>query len=268
MGASATRWPAPRVATDTTSVLAEDPDLAAGLGRVRLVTARRACVARVMFVHPGAWAPESHDALVAGGFGLLVLSGLIMRRVGGHGRYGTELLGPGDLLRPWDHGRQQFLLPCAASYRVLQESRLAVLDTRFAARLTRYPEVAGALVERAMRRAFALAVHLAIATYPRVDHRLLLLFWHLARRWGQDTPHGVRLPLPINHQCLADLVAARRPSVSTGMARLSRESLITVASPGWLLHGEPPTWLRDTDAARGRPPGMTDSPRPGGPGSP
>jgi CRP-like cAMP-binding protein len=126
------------------------------------------------------------------------------------------------------------------SLKVVEQARLAVLDHRFAARVGPYPEVVAALVGRALQRARTLAVQLAIAHHPRVDHRVLLLFWHLAERWAKVTPAGVHLHVAITHQCLADLVAARRPSVSTGLAQLARDGLVTPAHPGWLLHGDPP----------------------------
>ena len=37
-----------------------------------------------------------------------------------------------------------------------------------------------------------------------------------------------------------DLVAARRPSVTSALQGLAREGLISRADDGWLLHGEPP----------------------------
>jgi CRP/FNR family transcriptional regulator, cyclic AMP receptor protein len=102
-----------------------------------------------------------------------------------------------------------------------------------------------------MQRSRTLAVNMAIAHYQRTDRRLLLLLWHLADRWGRVTPEGIRLPLPVTHQLLADLVAARRPSVSSGLQRLAREGLVSRAGDGWVLHGEPPdeaqqeAWLED-----------------------
>jgi CRP/FNR family transcriptional regulator, cyclic AMP receptor protein len=226
------------------AVLREDADLAAGLGGARLTAAQRDCVARVVVVEHGRWAPRFGPD-VAGRLGLLLLDGLIVRQAGGKGRSGAELLGPGDLLRPWDdgHGRAGDSLPVGTSLTVIQQARLAVLDYRFAARLAPYPEVVGALVGRALERARTLAAQLAIAHHPRVDDRLLLLFWHLAERWAKVTPAGVHLDLPITHQCLSDLVATRRPSVSTGLARLARDGLVTAAHPGWLLHGDPPVDL-------------------------
>jgi CRP/FNR family transcriptional regulator, cyclic AMP receptor protein len=127
----------------------------------------------------------------------------------------------------------------------------ALLDLRFAARVGLYPEVAGALLGRAMQRSRTLAVNMAIAHYQRTDRRLLLLFWHLADRWGRVTPDGIRLRLPVTHQLLADLVAARRPSVTSALQVLMREGLIERVDDGWLLHGEPPdeiqqeAWLED-----------------------
>ena len=38
---------------------------------------------------------------VRAGLGLLVLDGLLIRRIELAGRFAAELLGPGDLLRPW-----------------------------------------------------------------------------------------------------------------------------------------------------------------------
>ncbi len=52
---------------------------------------------------------------------------------------------------------------------------------------------------------------------------MLLLLWHLADRSGRVTPDGIHLPLRLSHDLLSDLVASRRPSVTTGLARLKRE---------------------------------------------
>ncbi|HTX07640.1 MAG TPA: hypothetical protein VME22_03455 [Solirubrobacteraceae bacterium] len=39
---------------------------------------------------------------------------------------------------------------------------------------------------------------------------------------------------------LADLVSARRPSVSTGLAELARRGLVRRNGSAWILSGEPP----------------------------
>jgi CRP/FNR family transcriptional regulator, cyclic AMP receptor protein len=226
-------------------VLLRDPDLAAGLDARRLARAEQDCLAMEIVVGEGAWDPERAEGNAArGGMGLLILEGLLVRRVGGEGRYGAELLGPGDLLRPWEHDGEDAALPFDTSFRVIERLHVAVLDLRAAARLAPYPEVVGALVGRAMHRTRHLAINMAIAHYPRVDRRLLLLLWHLAHRWGRVTPAGVRIPLRLTHTLLSDLVASRRPAVTTGLAHLEREGLLSREDNLITLHGEPPGELR------------------------
>jgi CRP-like cAMP-binding protein len=228
-------------------VLVSDPDLAGGLEGERLRKAERDLIAATIIAFEGPWDPESEAESVRGGIGLLLLEGLIVRRVGRTGRYGAELLGPGDLMRPWQHDGEDVTLPFDTSFRVIEQSLLALLDLRFAARAAPYPEVAGALVGRAMQRSRTLVVNMAIAHYPRIDRRLLMLMWHLADRWGRVTPEGIRIPLRLTHQLLADLVASRRPSVTSGLQQLAREGHISKAGDAWILHGEPPRELYEVE---------------------
>ena len=224
-------------------VLVRDPDLAAGLDGARLRRAERDLIAETVVAFEGVWHPEHEAESVRGGIGLLVLEGLIVRRVGRTGRYGAELLGPGDLMRPWQDDGEDVTLPFDTSFRVIEQSLLALLDLRFAARAAPYPEIASALIGRAMQRSRTLVVNMAIAHYPRIDRRLLMLMWHLADRWGRVTPEGVRVPLRLTHQLLADLVASRRPSVTSALQQLSHEGHISKRGDAWVLHGEPPTEL-------------------------
>jgi CRP/FNR family cyclic AMP-dependent transcriptional regulator len=223
-------------------VLLSDPDLGAGLDDARLERAQRECIAPEVIVDTGVWKPEEAEGEAArGGIGLLILEGLVVRRVGAEGRYGAELLGPGDLLRPWEHDGEDVTLPFETSFRVIERLSIAVLDPRATARMAPYPEIVGALVGRAMRRARHFAVHMAIAHYPRIDRRLLLLLWHLADRWGRVTPEGIRIPLRLTHTLLADLVASRRPSVTTALAELEHDGHLSRHDNTIVLHGEPPS---------------------------
>jgi hypothetical protein len=222
-------------------VLVTDPELAVGLDERRLQRAEHECLAVEVIVDQGYWRPGNTEGEAArGGIGLLILDGLLVRRVGAEARYGAELLGPGDLLRPWEHDGEDATLPFDTSFRVIERLHLAVLDLKATARMAPYPEVVSALVGRAMQRARHLAVNMAIAHYPRIDRRLLLLLWHLADRWGRVTSDGVRIPLRLTHTLLADLVAARRPSVTVAFAQLEHAGLLSRHDNIIVLHGEPP----------------------------
>ena len=118
---------------------------------------------------------------------------------------------------------------------------VAVLDARLGASLCRYPEVNAAVVERLAEQMQRMAVAQAIGRLTGVDRRLLALFWHLAERWGRVAPHGVRCRSALAHGVLADLVGARRPTVSTalGQARPRGASWPRLPDGSWLLTGEP-----------------------------
>jgi hypothetical protein len=230
---------APRAGAQTVRVFEHDPDLLAGLDdqsaellrrRVRVPELRLAC---------GPWsAPAAGDSL-AGAIGLLVLDGLLCRCVRLQGRDCSELLGAGDLLRPWDAHEPPLGGP--ASWRVLQPATVAVLDQRFAAVVGRWPSIVGALIARSALRSRGLAMNLAIAHIRHAEMRLLTLLWLLADRWGRMTPDGVVLPLPLTHEILGQLVCLHRPTTSSALQRLVRAGEIARRPDrGWMLLGEPP----------------------------
>jgi CRP/FNR family transcriptional regulator, cyclic AMP receptor protein len=239
------------VAANLVQVLVRDPDLAGSLEGDRLRAAERDLIAATFFAFEGPWDPEEEGEGARGGIGLLLLDGLVVRRVGRTGRYGAELLGPGDLMRPWQHDGEDVTLPFDTTFRVMEQAELAVLDARFAARAAPYPEVTGAFIGRAMQRSRTLVVNMAIAHYPRIDRRLLMLMWHLADRWGRVTPEGIRIPLRLTHELLADLVASRRPSVTSALQQLQREGRISKLGDAWMLHGEPPSELYELERTAG-----------------
>ena len=218
-----------------TRVLFDEPGLARAItDGARRAAAGRELVARVLHCAEGPWDAEAYAPYARGGFGLLVLDGVLIRRVGRAGRYGAELLGAGDLLRPWQHDGEDGLRPFATDWRALMPARLAVLDPGFARRAAPYPEVAAALAGRALQRARVLAVHMAIVQRPRVDDRLHLVLWELAERHGETQGDDGQLNLPLTHAVLAELVAAQRPSVSTALGSLeSRGLLVRGAGAGW-----------------------------------
>jgi hypothetical protein len=231
--------PALKISNERCHILQADPALAEEIPADRRQKAIEECVAREVSIAVGRWhgAPLASPA---GGIGMLVLSGLVIRRVGIGGRYGAELLGVGDLLRPWERDEESPILPLSTGWRVLQACRLAVLDDSFTACMGNYPELAATLVGRAVGRSRSLAVNIAIVHQARVDARLHMLFWHLAARWGRVGPDGVTVPLRLTHAVLAELAAARRPTVTSALSQLAKRGVVQPTSTGWLLTGDPP----------------------------
>jgi CRP-like cAMP-binding protein len=217
-------------------VLEEDPDLGEDLAQEPREWAQRACLARTLTLDKGTWAGEK----LGQGIGLLVLDGLLIRRVGVEHRFGAELLGFGDLLRPWQGEDGPATLPVTSGWRVIEPVRLAVLDDAFTTRVARYPTIIERLVGRALRRARNLSINMAIVHQARVDVRLDMLLWHLAARWGRVRSDCVSLPLQLTHSVLADLAAAQRPTVTTALSELARRGRVRQGESGWMLYGNPP----------------------------
>ena len=228
-------------------ILHEDPELGDALSPGEREQAAEDCIASTMRAPRGRWVAEWDDR-VRGGIGLLILDGLLLRRVGIDGRFGAELLGEGDLLRPWQGDETDSSLSQTTRWRVLEATRFAVLDVEAARCLAAYPEVTGSLVGRALGRARNLSINMAIVHQARVHIRLQMLLWHLADRWGRVRSEGVILPLHLTHAVLADLVAARRPTVTTALTQLGREGRVVASDDGWLLSGEPPGELLELQA--------------------
>ncbi len=223
-------------------VLKEDPELGDAIPPERRKQAVEDCTAPELKIEPGPL-PRDQSLGFRGGIGVLVLSGLMIRRVGIEGRYGAELIGEGDLLRPTDDESVSPLLPLTTAWSVVLPTRLAALDCGFEQRLVQYPELAEGLVGRAIQRSKYLAVNMAIVHQARVDVRLHMLLWHLAARWGRVRSDGTVLRLRLTHTVLADLVAARRPTVTTALSDLSRRGLVRTEGETWVLPGEAPSDL-------------------------
>jgi CRP/FNR family transcriptional regulator, cyclic AMP receptor protein len=236
-------------------VLELEPDLAAALPPEEQALATAAAVARVDLLDRGEWRGADEYPQAAGHLGLLILEGLMARTVDVGSRSCVELLGPGDILRPWVTVAADSSVPLEASWTVVDPVRLAVLDRRFAATMARYPEVAGAILDRVMARSRWLSFHLAVCNLTRVDARLHVMFWHFADRWGRVTPQGVRVPIPLTHRLLAGVVCSQRPTVTTALGLLRRDGTLERLADGtWLLRGEPPTELgRVHHATAGQP---------------
>ena len=222
------------------ALLDAEPDLGRLLPPDRLADARRQLVARRHAVRAGPWADRRLEQAPAEHLGLLILEGLVAHEVVMADTVSTHLLGPGDIVRPWQPPDPGRLLRAGRRWTVLAAAEVAVLDARAGAALCRFPEVNAMIVDRLAEQIQRMAVAQAIARLTGVDRRLLGLFWHLAERWGRVAPQGVAVPLVLAHGVLADLVGARRPTVSTALGKLAaRGELQRLADGSWLLTGEP-----------------------------
>ena len=236
------RPPAPDDASpahDLVRVFDEDPDLLAGLDPSTTDLLRRRALTPKLWVEPGPWMPPDPDPPRTT-FGLLVVDGLMIRSIHLNGRNCPELVGAGDLLRPWedDHGAEAL----SVTWKALERTTIAILDERFVSAVCRWPTIMSELLSRTVQRSRTLAFHLAIVHVRHAQTRLRMLLWHLGGRWGRVTPAGVHLPLALTHETLADLACMRRPTASTALQQLCRAGELERVPDGtWLLKGDSPS---------------------------
>lgn len=222
------------------NVLDEDPGLGRQLDPARHADARSAAVAPLLTLRPGIQPLLFSEASTHGHLGLLVIDGLLARHIS-FGQIGsTEFIGPGDTIRPWSTPEETE--PAVVRWQVLTSTRIALLDREFAVRVGKFPEITSALLDRAGNRINSQLLQSAVRQARRVEDRVLLAMWHFASRWGQVGPDGriVRLP-NLTAQVLANIVGARRQSVSTALSTLQRNgSLKRRPDRSWVIPREPP----------------------------
>jgi CRP/FNR family transcriptional regulator, cyclic AMP receptor protein len=223
------------------SLLELDPSLGELLPPDRRRAAGASLRVDVRYLRRGPLDMDRFEAASPSNLGLLVADGIVMREVQLGETASAELLGAGDLIRPWNLAGGGELLDTPVRWSVVSEDlRAVVLDRRLAGELAHYPEVNVALFDRLNARASRLAVTQAISQLQRVDMRLLALFGHLAERWGRMTSDGVLVPLCLSHRMLGQLVGARRPTVSSAVSQLARAGDLSRRPDGsWLVRSQP-----------------------------
>jgi hypothetical protein len=207
-------------------VLVEDPGLGRFIPTVAFAAAAAAAIAPLVCADVGQVSFLLDEADTHIHLGVLVLSGVLARHLA-FGQLGaSELLGPGDIIRPWPRqsGRSSDF---DIQWEVLAPVRLAVLDEGFVRRIAPWPEVHSALWDRGGERADAHALQAALRQTSRIEDRVLVALWHFAVRWGEVDAEGRRLDLSnVTGEVLGRIVGARRQSVSTALGKLADSGAI------------------------------------------
>jgi CRP/FNR family cyclic AMP-dependent transcriptional regulator len=209
-------------------LLTADPELGELIPDEELLEARRRSVVAVIDAEGPDWNPAPVVSGAAPTWpGLIVVEGLLLRRVTVANRMACAVLGSGDVFRPWDDDNVYSPLQPTTSWLVLKPARIAVLDENFARRLARWPSVQTRLLARLHDHVRQQVAMQAVRYMRRTHTRLLLLFWLLAARWGRVARDGVVIELPVTHKLLAMLVGCRRPTVTLALQTLGRNGLLT-----------------------------------------
>jgi hypothetical protein len=220
------------------------PQLTGELPTEEVERARGELMVDVERVPKGPWRPPASRLTGERDLGLLIVDGLLARHVLVADTRATELIGPGDVLRPADHEGDDAPVPFGVAWTVLDPLTVAVLDSEVTESVCRWPQLVIAIVRAAVNRSFSLADHLALSHLRRVDDRLMVMFWHFADRFGSVRSDGVLVPLRLTHEMLGEIIGAQRPSVTTALGQLEAAGRISRRrEAGWLLHGEPPRRL-------------------------
>jgi CRP-like cAMP-binding protein len=220
-----------------------DDVLAAAIPHDDTAAARRMLQLRTLRLTTGPWTPPAGIGRV---LALSVLDGLIVREQVANGH--VSLLGPGDL------ADVRALATGAERWRVVRRTTVAVVDARLLIAGRQWPRLFAALTHRLFDLAAEQTTLNGMLSMPRVDSRLMELFEHYADRWGRATPGGRVLDLPLTHEMLGRLVAARRPTVSLALATLVEQGKVHRDETGaWVLpataEGAPPADPELDDAA-------------------
>jgi CRP-like cAMP-binding protein len=199
--------------------------------------------ARVFQVPKGTWEPPGIDR---GTLGVLLLDGLMVRTLQLGRVSSSEVVGPSDIIRPWETEMIPSVVPAVTSWQVLEAAQVALLDARVTALVGRWPELCAAVAGRFLRRARSLAYLMAAQHFVRVEDRLLGTLWHLASMWGRVTPEGTVVPFRLTHEMLAGIIGAQRPTTTTSIHSLMEQGRLTRdAGRRYILIGDPPDWLRE-----------------------
>jgi CRP/FNR family cyclic AMP-dependent transcriptional regulator len=225
---------------DGRALLLEDPDLADSIPPGDRDRATYALRVDVLHLPAGRVDVAALD-LPSSTFALLITGGVITADVLVGDRVMNQLFIDGDVLLT---GSPSPTTPSSSrELVVIDDAHAAVLDRRFMLGAARWPALMGAVMSRLADQQHRLAVHGAICQLPHSEQRTMAILCHLASRIGTVTRDGVLLRRPLSHQQIADLIGARRPTVSLALRSLQNHGMVRRRDDGsWLLShytGEP-----------------------------
>jgi hypothetical protein len=215
-------------------VFERDPALLEGTDGATAAFLREHGTVPAVRVEPGPWHPPSHRASTRHWLGLLVLDGLLMRPLTIGRRRVHELLGPGDLLRPWDHERWEGVRS-HSPWAVLTPVALGLLDEGFTAVAGKNHSVLNALVSRALRRSAHVGAAVAIQDQDEPHLRVWGLLAHAADRWGRPGEQGMVLPAGLTLRAIAVAVGVDEASAGDALERLGREGAVEHDADGAIV---------------------------------
>src|SRR4051812_42315409 len=120
-------------------VLEADPDLGQGLDPQSFVAAKRELVAETLTVARGVWELNPAWAATGAVLGLLIIAGVLARDLVIGRRRSLEILGSGDVVRPWPSDRHAGAVEVDLRFTALEPVRFAALDAQFVAHAARFP---------------------------------------------------------------------------------------------------------------------------------
>jgi CRP/FNR family cyclic AMP-dependent transcriptional regulator len=221
-------------------LLRADPDLGEDMRPQDRQRATELIRVRTFKVAKGPWKPPEMDH---GATGLLLLEGLMVRTLALGRVSSSEVVGPTDIIRPWETDLLSSLVPAVTDWLVLESTRVALLDARTTQLIGQWPELCAAIGGRMLRRSRSLSYLMAAQHFIRVEDRLLATLWHLASMWGRVTPQGTVVPFRLTHEMLASIVGAQRPTTTTAIRSLTRQGyLARDDGRHYVLLGDPPDW--------------------------
>jgi CRP/FNR family cyclic AMP-dependent transcriptional regulator len=217
-------------------LLEVDPDLGARLKGQELARARKYAMLPALRLDEGSWdIQQLRDARGVRGdvYGFVLTEGTITVDVVFAARRATRVIAPNELILidGWDNDT----VPVRWGWTVLEPTTIAVLDERLEVIARHWPSLMTALVIRGADQTRHALLQQAISQLPRVEDRLLALMWSLADSRGIVREDGVYVPLSLTHETLAQMIGARRPTVSLGLKTLNERRQLTPEGGGWLI---------------------------------